>query len=317
MTIAKSRAEQQDSITLSLEKALHDTTYKKDSIETLLVNARSKIVDDEDQLNSLTRRAEELVAENFHSHLKVKDVNIISVSENSFRFSFKVLDKNYQPIQAKIVPITLQIKKLNTSANSFDALKWKVNGLDYCTDTFSFPKDSITVDFEPSAFEFTRAARNKGQYELCFYNKFDDIIEKSYIYRIPAGILHEKRPHEIEERKTIYEKDTLFVESDNLRVSMSDNVYVDGDVVSAYLNGEIQIDADTLRKKPKSDYKLTLTEDVNELLLYANYEGQIPRCSIKLDIVCDENKVKSYNLELDKKTNKVIIIARKHPVEPE
>ncbi len=97
----------------------------------------------------------------------------------------------------------------------------------------------------------------------------------------------------------------------NFKVDLYDDGDVDGDIVSVYFNGKILLSNIKLTEKPLT---LNLTIDPskteNELLVYAENEGDIPP-NTALMIVTDDSNRTEVRITSDDKKNGVIIFTRK------
>jgi len=84
-------------------------------------------------------------------------------------------------------------------------------------------------------------------------------------------------------------------------VDLYDNGQIDGDTISLYLNGKLMVSRQRLSTEPIS-LKVTMTEDDNELIMYAENLGSIPP-NTALMVVTVGDKRYEVNISSSEKTN--------------
>jgi hypothetical protein len=94
---------------------------------------------------------------------------------------------------------------------------------------------------------------------------------------------------------------TIEVDSRSFRVDLYDNGQIDGDTISLYLNGKLMVSRQRLSTEPIS-LKVTMTEDDNELIMYAENLGSIPP-NTALMVVTVGDKRYEVNISSSEKTN--------------
>jgi hypothetical protein len=94
---------------------------------------------------------------------------------------------------------------------------------------------------------------------------------------------------------------TIEVDSRSFRVDLYDNGQIDGDTISLYLNGKLMVSRQRLSTEPIS-LNVTMTEDDNELIMYAENLGSIPP-NTALMIVTVGDKRYEVNISSTEQTN--------------
>jgi len=94
---------------------------------------------------------------------------------------------------------------------------------------------------------------------------------------------------------------TIEVDSRSFRVDLYDNGQIDGDTISLYLNGKLMVSRQRLSTEPIT-LKVTMTEDDNELIMYAENLGSIPP-NTALMVVTVGDKRYEVNISSSEKTN--------------
>jgi hypothetical protein len=94
---------------------------------------------------------------------------------------------------------------------------------------------------------------------------------------------------------------TIEVDSRSFRVDLYDNGQIDGDTISLYLNGKLMVSRQRLSTEPIT-LKITMTEDDNELIMYAENLGSIPP-NTALMVVTVGDKRYEVNISSSEKTN--------------
>jgi hypothetical protein len=94
---------------------------------------------------------------------------------------------------------------------------------------------------------------------------------------------------------------TIEVDSRSFRVDLYDNGQIDGDTISLYLNGKLMVSGQRLSTEPIS-LNVTMTEDDNELIMYAENLGSIPP-NTALMIVTVGDKRYEVNISSTEQTN--------------
>jgi hypothetical protein len=94
---------------------------------------------------------------------------------------------------------------------------------------------------------------------------------------------------------------TIEVDSRSFRVDLYDNGQIDGDTISLYLNGKLMVSRQRLSTEPIT-LKITMTEDDNELIMYAENLGSIPP-NTALMVVTVGDKRYEVNISSTEKTN--------------
>jgi hypothetical protein len=84
-------------------------------------------------------------------------------------------------------------------------------------------------------------------------------------------------------------------------VDLYDNGQIDGDTISLYLNGKLMVSRQRLSTEPIT-LKVTMTEDDNELIMYAENLGSIPP-NTALMVVTVGDKRYEVNISSSEKTN--------------
>jgi hypothetical protein len=84
-------------------------------------------------------------------------------------------------------------------------------------------------------------------------------------------------------------------------VDLYDNGQIDGDTISLYLNGKLMVSRQRLSTEPIT-LKITMTEDENELIMYAENLGSIPP-NTALMVVTVGDKRYEVNISSSEKTN--------------
>jgi hypothetical protein len=159
----------------------------------------------------------------------------------------------------------------------------------------------------------------KGQQELA-----ESITAAVKRYRIalegpgsptPKTSLADNEPKEtpVAEKYTSRTKQVLKkidVQESNFKVDLYDDGDVDGDIVTVYYNGKVLINNKKLTEKPLT---LSLATDPskkeNELIVYAENEGDIPP-NTALMVVTDGDNRTEVRIAADSKKNGVIIFSR-------
>jgi hypothetical protein len=94
---------------------------------------------------------------------------------------------------------------------------------------------------------------------------------------------------------------TIEVDSRSFRVDLYDNGQIDGDTISLYLNGKLMVSRQRLSTEPIT-LKVTMTDDDNELIMYAENLGSIPP-NTALMVVTVGDKRYEVNISSSEKTN--------------
>ncbi|HSF46509.1 MAG TPA: hypothetical protein VLA58_10890 [Chitinophagaceae bacterium] len=94
---------------------------------------------------------------------------------------------------------------------------------------------------------------------------------------------------------------TIEVDSRSFRVDLYDNGQIDGDTISLYLNGKLMVSRQRLSTEPVT-LKIMMTEDDNELIMYAENLGSIPP-NTALMVVTVGDKRFEVNISSSEKTN--------------
>jgi hypothetical protein len=94
---------------------------------------------------------------------------------------------------------------------------------------------------------------------------------------------------------------TIEVDSRSFRVDLYDNGQIDGDTISLYLNGKLMVSRQRLSTEAIS-LNITMTEDDNELIMYAENLGSIPP-NTALMIVTVGDKRYEVNISSTEQTN--------------
>jgi hypothetical protein len=94
---------------------------------------------------------------------------------------------------------------------------------------------------------------------------------------------------------------TIEVDSRSFRVDLYDNGQIDGDTISLYLNGKLMVSRQRLSTEPIT-LKVTMTENDNELIMYAENLGSIPP-NTALMVVTVGDKRYEVNISSSEKTN--------------
>jgi hypothetical protein len=94
---------------------------------------------------------------------------------------------------------------------------------------------------------------------------------------------------------------TIEVDSKTFRVDLYDNGQIDGDTISLYLNGKLMVSRQRLSTEPIS-LNVTMSEDDNELIMYAENLGSIPP-NTALMVVTVGDKRYEVNISSSEQTN--------------
>ena len=158
----------------------------------------------------------------------------------------------------------------------------------------------------------------KGQEELAqsiteAVKRYKALVEAGNLVK-PAATEPEEKPAPVVEKYTARAKNILKkidIKQPNFKVDLYDDGDVDGDIVSVYYNGKNILSSKKLTDKPIT---LNLTVDPtrieNELLIYAENEGDIPP-NTALMIVTEGNNRTEVRITSDEKKNGVIIFNKK------
>ena len=116
---------------------------------------------------------------------------------------------------------------------------------------------------------------------------------------------------EVRNRKIVNTQEVFF-KSDSLILTLYDNGYVDGDIVTVLLNGEIFMPNVALSTKPvrKTIYIDKGTPDSLQLVMFAENLGSIPP-NTGILVVNDGNDVYEVRFSADLQTNSAILLRRK------
>ncbi len=158
----------------------------------------------------------------------------------------------------------------------------------------------------------------KGQDELAqsiteAVKRYKALVEAGNLTK-PVANETEEKPAPVVEKYTSRTKNILKkidIKQPNFKVDLYDDGDVDGDIVSVYYNGKNVLSNKKLTDKPIT---LNLTTDPsrteNELLIYAENEGDIPP-NTALMIVTEGNNRTEVRITSDEKKNGVIIFNKK------
>jgi hypothetical protein len=158
----------------------------------------------------------------------------------------------------------------------------------------------------------------KGQDELAqsiteAVIRYKALVEAGNLTK-PVASETEEKPAPVVEKYTSRTKNILKkidIKQPNFKVDLYDDGDVDGDIVSVYYNGKNVLSNKKLTDKPIT---LNLTADPskteNELLIYAENEGDIPP-NTALMIVTEGNNRTEVRITSDEKKNGVIIFNKK------
>lgn len=160
---------------------------------------------------------------------------------------------------------------------------------------------------------------DKGQEELAesiteAVKRYKAIVESGKINSTNLAKEEKEKITPAEEKYTDRSKNILKridIKQPNFKVDLYDDGDVDGDIVSVYYNGKILLNNKKLTEKALT---LNLTADPgrteNELLVYAENEGDIPPNTALL-VVTDGNNRTEVRITADEKKNGVVIFSKK------
>ena len=160
---------------------------------------------------------------------------------------------------------------------------------------------------------------DKGQEELAesiteAVKRYKAIVESGKINSTNLAKEEKEKITPAEEKYTDRSKNILKridIKQPNFKVDLYDDGDVDGDIVSVYYNGKILLNNKKLTEKAIT---LNLTADPgrteNELLVYAENEGDIPPNTALL-VVTDGNNRTEVRITADEKKNGVVIFSKK------
>ncbi|MBC7687586.1 MAG: N-acetylmuramoyl-L-alanine amidase [Aquabacterium sp.] len=160
---------------------------------------------------------------------------------------------------------------------------------------------------------------DKGQEELAesiteAVKRYKAIVESGKISSTNLAKEEKEKITPAEEKYTNRSKNILKridIKQPNFKVDLYDDGDVDGDIVSVYYNGKILLNNKKLTEKALT---LNLTADPgrieNELLVYAENEGDIPPNTALL-VVTDGNNRTEVRITADEKKNGVVIFSKK------
>ena len=316
LQIEKEYTVEQEQKVNNLRITTRDLNVKNDSLTYEISVLNGRVAEMERRNQDLLNEVELLLDENFHARLKIKDIQINDISDNCMEISFVALDKNSLPILNKMVPFIIRVGKYNAKKNVYTPLKWENNNSnDFLLENIAFPTNRVAVRFCNPEANFGRKAKNKDEYQITISNKFDDLIETQIYHGLKNPTQNIIRDQAVINRETIMEKDTLFVNSETLKIRVWDNSEVDGDTVSLYLNGNLILDQYSTTANYRIIDTLKLNAGPNDLLLFAHSLGAIAPCTAHIELTYDRVKKKTIMLSADLKTNKSLIIYRKEDEE--
>lgn len=246
--------------------------------------------------------------------------NSIDFSAPEYRMMAKVHADRYQQKSIKLA--TLVDGEIDKTDRNALGINQRQKGI-WVLQATNMPAILIETGFITNYDDERYLNSDKGQHELAesitrAVKLYKEQFENNKISTVTSVEEKKEEKKILEEAVAVKYNDRsknilkkIALDQTNFKVDLYDDGDIDGDIVSVYYNGKLIVDNKKLTDKPLTLNLTTETGKVeNELLIYAENEGDIPP-NTALMIVTEGNNRTEVRVTADTKKNAVIIISKK------
>lgn len=291
----------------SIIKLLGEVNDGKVSAE----RANDKLNDLNADYNVLKKKYDIIEEENWQAYLHFEDFHCQGISEDNktLNFTFRVFDKNFDPVVSKEIELSIQILKISGN------LRGNNKGVPILHESNNTemrilvkPTPFVKISFTAKERDFVN---NKSNYTIKVYNARFDRYAKAFIDKELAQLETDCFPEE--ELEPVAAKENILVKtfstnSDTVKIELSDESTVDDDKIVLLLNGKPITPVVLLSKKPQI-FNIPLLYGYNIITLKSISMGKIYPNTAHIKLI-DKQNTYEFSLTEDKNKTQSIKIQR-------